>query len=104
MELDWVPRQSAGVPCAGIGFPNEVHEGGFHHFETRGLGGPEPTNLEPILEVLEEWAEQLKHVNIEGVLEAGDSCETEIDENEPSSPASRLSATPDPGPEFGGPA
>ncbi|MCG8643514.1 MAG: hypothetical protein MI862_27555, partial [Desulfobacterales bacterium] len=38
-------------------------------------GALEQTNLEPLLEVLEDWAEQLKHVDIEGVLEVGDKPE-----------------------------
>ena len=71
-----------------------------------GFGGPEQIDLEPIFEVLEEWAEQLKHVDIQEVLEAEDKSEAGSSEHEHGPADTILSApsAPDRGPEFEGPA
>ena len=68
-------------------------------------GGPEQTNLEPILEVLEEWAEQLKDVDIQEVLESGDEAEPGFGEQESRTAGTMLPAPSKParGPEFEGP-
>ena len=69
------------------------------------FGGAGQIDLEPILEVLEEWAEQLKHVDIQGFLGAGDDSEPGFGEQEPGTAGTVLSAPPEPerGPEFEGP-
>ena len=69
------------------------------------FGAPEQTDLEPILDVLEEWAEQLKHVDIAELFETGDKSAPELADAELDPPDSALTTTPaaDPGPEPGGP-
>ena len=68
-------------------------------------GAPDRTDLEPIPDVLEEWAEQIKHFDIEELLGAEDNSEQasspELGEDGSGPPDRAL--TTGPGPEPGGP-
>ena len=49
--------------------------------ESIGLsGGPNQTDLEPILDVLAEWSEQLQQADIEGILGDGDDLAVSFDD------------------------